>query len=121
MDQNQINKRYAGGYRLMGLLNFFSYLVLGIGGLILLVGLVSASEGSGVGKGVVFLSSISSFGVSLLVATGLQGCASVLRAVTDTAVVTLGGSIPELRSPQQIRPPQAPPPQAPPPQVGAVR
>jgi len=88
---DQINKRYAGAFRLVTFLNVLSYIVIMLG--------VLAFAGGGrilwhmsqfdEGHSLVYLVTFGSFGFSLLIAVALQGCSSVLKAVTDTAVVAL--------------------------------
>lgn len=86
-------QRYASGYRLIAFLQLLSYIVLGIGALFFVGSLLVAVADNGRIADSMYVVSIMSLVISVLVAVGLQGCASVLRAVTDTAVVTLGGKI----------------------------
>ena len=95
MNQNQINKRYAGGYRLITFFTVVSYIALGLGTVGALLGLVAAGRMSqfASGRELIYLSSLGGFGISLITCMFLQGGASLLRAVTDTAVAAIGGEV----------------------------
>jgi len=90
-----INKRYAGSYRLITFLKVVSYLVLASGVLSFAGHIYTALSSSMENNSLFIFSALTGLVVSLVAAILLQGCSSVLKAVTDTAVVTLGGEVPD--------------------------
>ena len=88
MTPAQINKRYAGGYRLVTFLNVFSYIVLALGVLGCAGGFYTASQTSHF-ESTLFVAAFGTLGAGLLGAVFFQGCSSVLKAIIDTAFAAM--------------------------------